>query len=146
MTFPPDQTPQSADAHDGDAATVDLLAGRRILIVEDDPLIALALEEILTEQGLVIAGTARDVGAALRLAASAPIDVALLDVNVGSEKIDPVANLLASRCCPFVFATGYGRIGLPEAHRSRPIVEKPFYIDEIIDALRNELTRELERS
>lgn len=119
----------------------DSLAGRRILIVEDDPFIALALEDMLSELGLVIAGSVRDVAAALLLVAGQEIDIALLDVNVGPEKVDPVADLLANRDCPFVFTTGHGRAGLPEAHSSRAIVEKPFYIDELLHALREELRR-----
>lgn len=110
------------------------------MVVEDDPFIALALEEILTEHGLIVAGVARTMDAAMRLAKDATINLALLDVNVGAEKIDPVADLLALRGCPFVFTTGCGRAGLPETHADRAIVEKPFYIDEILRALRDELT------
>jgi DNA-binding response OmpR family regulator len=122
------------------ASSPDALSGRRILVVEDDPFIALALEEILTEHGLIVAGVARTMDAALRLAKDTTINLALLDVNVGAEKIDPVADLLALRDCPFVFTTGCGRAGLPETHADRAIVEKPFYIDEILRALRDELT------
>ncbi len=122
------------------ASEPDALAGRRILIVEDDPFIALALEEILTEQGLIVSGVARTIIAAMRFAADDTVDLALLDVNVGLEKIDSVADLLAARGCPFVFTTGCGRAGLPEKHADRAIVEKPFYIDEIIRALHDEVT------
>lgn len=131
------------DHLDGANSTLsaDGLAGRRILIVEDDPFIALALEEMLSEHGLIVAGAAKNVASALHLAASERLDIALLDVNVGPEKIDPVADLLARRDCPFVFTTGYGRAGLPEAHATRAIVEKPFYTDELMNALRDELRR-----
>ena len=117
----------------------DPLTGQRILIVEDDPFITLALEEMLGEQGLVIAGTAHNLQKAIDLASRATLDVALLDVNIGPEKIDPVADILAARGCPFVFTTGCGRAGLPEAYLDRPIVEKPFYIEEILNTLRDEL-------
>jgi DNA-binding response OmpR family regulator len=122
------------------ASSPDALTGRRIFIVEDDPFIALALEEILAEHGLIVFGVARTIDAAMRLAADETINLALLDVNVGAERIDAVADLLASRGCPFVFTTGCGRAGLPEKHADRVIVEKPFYIDEIIKALRDEVT------
>ena len=59
------------------------------------------------------------------------IDAALLDVNIGSQKIDPVADLLAERACPFVFTTGYGRSGVPAAHNTRAVVQKPFRLEEI---------------
>ncbi len=115
------------------------LEGLRILIVEDNPFIASALEEMLFEQGLVIAGMASSMEVALRLAASMQVDLALLDVNIGDRKIDPVAETLALRGTPFVFTTGCGRAGLPEAFLDRPIVEKPFYIEEILKSLRDVL-------
>lgn len=136
------------DHLDGASSTLsaDGLAGRRILIVEDDPFIALALEGMLSEHGLIVVGVAKTVASALRLAADEPLDIALLDVHVGREKIDPVADLLAGRDCPFVFTTGCGRAGLPEAHASHAIVEKPFYTDELMTALREELKREAQKS
>jgi CheY-like chemotaxis protein len=111
------------------------LQGLRILVVEDNPYIALALEDMLAEQGLVIAGVAGTLDDALLLAASAKLDLALLDVNIGEKKIDSVAEALQARDVPFVFTTGCGRAGLPEAFVDRPIVEKPFYIEEILQAL-----------
>ncbi len=140
MSLSPDPVASAAVAADGEAERArDPLIGKRILIVEDDPFITLALEEMLSEQGLVVAGAARDIARALSLAATVDADLALLDVNVGAEKIDPVADVLSGRGCPFVFTTGYGRAGLPEAYLDCAIVEKPFYIEEILNALRNEL-------
>jgi DNA-binding response OmpR family regulator len=117
----------------------DPLPGRRVLIVEDDPFITLALEETLTDFGLVVAGAARSIGHALRLAQSASFDIALLDVNIGPDKIDPVADAIHARGIPFVFTTGCGRAGLPEAYLDQAIVEKPFYVEEILRTLREEL-------
>lgn len=117
----------------------DPLLGRRVLIVEDDPYITLALEETLTDYGLVVAGAARSVTEALRLAQEESFDVALLDVNIGHDRVDPVADALAAKGRPFVFTTGYGRAGLPEAHLNRAIIEKPFYVEEIMHALRAEI-------
>lgn len=114
----------------------DLLLGRRVLIVEDDPYIALALEETLTECGLVVAGAARTVAQAMRLVQTLAFDLALLDVNIGHERIDPVAEAIFARGIPFVFTTGCGRAGLPEAFPEQPVVEKPFYLEEMLDALR----------
>jgi len=134
----PDYNPAGASA-DAPQSTSDPLLGRRILIVEDDPFIALALEETLVEFGLVVVGAARSVREALMLARDCSFDLALLDVNIGHETIDPVADAIAARGLPFVFTTGYGRAGLPEAHLERAIVEKPFYVEEILRALRDEL-------
>lgn len=122
-------------------ADIDPLQGRRILIVEDDPYIILALEEMLAEHGLIIAGVARTVEAALLLAGHEIIDIALLDVNIGRDTIDPVADLLSGHGCPFVFTTGNGRAGLPERYADSVIVEKPFYIAEILNSLKAELMR-----
>lgn len=111
-----------------------------MLIVEDDPFITLALEETLTDFGLVVAGSARSLPQAMRLAQTVAFDLALLDVNIGQDRIDPVADIVSARGIPFVFTTGCGRAGLPEAYLQRPIVEKPFYVEEILRTLREELT------
>ena len=94
---------------------------------------------MLSEHGLVIAGVAGALDDALLLAASASLDIALLDVNIRDRKIDPVAEALTARGKPFVFTTGCGRAGLPEAFLDRPVVEKPFYIEEILQTLQNAL-------
>jgi CheY-like chemotaxis protein len=117
----------------------DQLLGRRVLIVEDDPFIALALEETLTDFGLIVVGAAMNVQQALELACAAEFDLALLDVNVGQERIDPVADAVHARGIPFVFTTGCGRAGLPEAYLQQAIVEKPFYVEEMLRALREQL-------
>ncbi len=112
---------------------------RRILIVEDEPFIALTLEDMLFELGFVVAGCVADVPAALALIDREQIDGALLDVNLGTQKIDPVAALLAARDCPFVFTTGHGRTGVPAAYADRAVLQKPFGMDDLATILRNEL-------
>lgn len=117
------------------------LAGRRLLLVEDDPIVALTLEESLREQGLVIAGLARDLRSALALAADSGVEIALLDVKLGADGVGPVADLLAARGCPFVFTSGCGESELPRAHAAAGFVEKPFTIEDVVEALRRELAR-----
>ena len=111
----------------------------RILIVEDEPFIALTLEDMLDELGFALVGTVSQVGEALDLVGREPVDCALLDVNLGSEKIDPVADLLAQRGCPFIFTTGYGRSGIPNAHSERPVLQKPFRMDDLSAVLKTTL-------
>jgi len=111
----------------------------RVLIVEDEPLIALAMEEALTELGFSIAGNLSKIPETLEFLSREHVDVALLDVNLGIQKIDPVADVLAARDCPFVFTTGYDRSGLPQAHAHRVVIEKPFHTEDLIGAVRSEL-------
>jgi DNA-binding response OmpR family regulator len=114
----------------------------RILIVEDEPLIALMLTDMLAELGFEVAASVTQVGAALKVLDELKIDVALLDVNIGAEKIDPVADLLAARGTPFIFTTGYGNSGVPAGHAGRAILQKPFHIDDLATALRSHLKTE----
>lgn len=111
----------------------------RILIVEDEPFIALTLEDMLEELGFALVGTVSSVSEALEIAGREQVDCALLDVNLGSEKIDPVADLLAQRGCPFIFTTGYGRSGIPAGHADRPVLQKPFRMDDLSAVLKSTL-------
>ncbi|MDR3462059.1 MAG: response regulator [Beijerinckiaceae bacterium] len=113
----------------------------RILIVEDEPFIALTLEDLLDELGFVVAGTVSRVSDALDFINREAIDGALLDVNLGSQKIDPVADLLDQRGCSFIFTTGYGRSGIPAAHAHRPVLQKPFGMDQLAAILLSEIPR-----
>ena len=103
--------------------------GKRILVVEDELMIRMLLEDMLGELGYVVAAEAAHLDEALDAANNAAFDVAILDVNLNGEPILPVADALAARGTPFVFATGYGERGLPEAYRDRPTLKKPFQIE-----------------
>ncbi|MDB5648853.1 MAG: response regulator receiver protein, partial [Hyphomicrobiales bacterium] len=117
------------------------LAGRRVLVVEDEPFIAMTLEDMLTDLGCVVAGSASQIQDALEMIERGNIDAAVLDVNLGSQKIDPVADALAKLDCPFVFTTGYGRTGVPPLHNMRGVVQKPFRMEDLAKALSEELSR-----
>jgi DNA-binding response OmpR family regulator len=101
-------------------------APARILVVEDESLIRMLLEDMLADLGYEVSATAATVEAARQLAASATFDAAILDVNLEGEEVFPVAEILASRNLPFVFASGYGHAALPEPFRDRPALQKPF--------------------
>ncbi len=134
--------PRDDDAsEDAPELRPDPLLGRRILIVEDDPYIAFALEEGLTEAGMVVIGAARTIDDAMRHATMDDFDMALLDINIGPARTDVVAEALAARARPFVFVTGSSRAGLPEAYFGRPVVEKPFFIEQVLRALRDAMEK-----
>jgi DNA-binding response OmpR family regulator len=98
-----------------------------VLIVEDDVMLGMALGLCVQDAGYGVAGVVRSVDAALQALGQEPIDAALLDVNLQGELVFPVANALAERGVPFVFVTAHPRHMIPESHRGRPVVAKPYY-------------------
>ena len=114
------------------------LAGLRILVVEDETLVAMLLEDMLGDLGCEVVATASRVPQAVEIARDVAqvFDVAILDVNVAGETITPVAQALSDRATPFVFATGYGESGVPEAFRGRPTLQKPFGMADVEARLR----------
>jgi DNA-binding response OmpR family regulator len=109
---------------------------QRILVVEDEPLIAMMLEDFLDVLGKQASATADSVASALAAIDSTPVDAAILDVNLrGGEKSTAVAEALAAKNIPFVFATGGGSDGVDERFRDRPRLQKPFTMDGVEQAL-----------
>lgn len=115
------------------------LEGLRVLIVEDETLIAMMLEDLLEEIGCRIAGAAATVAQALDQlgALGGQFDAAVLDVNLGGEKVYPVADELAARGVPFMFATGYGTSGVSELYPERTVIAKPYRLSTLSQALRS---------
>ena len=107
----------------------------RILIVEDEMLVAMNVEDMLLELGHEVAGLASRLGPALALARDGRFDAAMLDVNLAGETSFPVADILIDRGIPFLFATGYGRPGIEERYRDFPMLQKPFRMAELGAAL-----------
>jgi CheY-like chemotaxis protein len=101
------------------------LKGKRILVVEDEALIAVMVEDMLAELGSIVVGPAASIETALALAKSEAIDAAVLDVNVRGERIDPVADALFARGVPVLFATGYGEVRLSCGARAT-VIDKPY--------------------
>jgi len=112
------------------------LTGRRILIVEDEMLIALMLQGMLEELGYHVAGRASTVADALAMIETDTqgIDAATLDINLGGEHANAVANALEAHCIPFIIATGYNDPKL-FGFEGRPVVHKPFLTEQLETAL-----------
>ena len=117
------------------------LQGVRVIVVEDETLVAILLEDMLVELGCEVLWTAHRVPRALDLVAQSAPDAAVLDVNIAGDEVYPVAQALAERDIPFVFATGYGARGLADAWRGRPIVQKPFQVEHLSRCLLTALGR-----
>jgi CheY-like chemotaxis protein len=103
--------------------------GASVFLVEDEVMIRMMVADMLEELGFRIAAEAGEINEAIRLAQSTEFDLAILDVNVNGKVISPVAELIAARNRPFIFATGYGSSGLPEEYRDRPALQKPFQLE-----------------
>jgi CheY-like chemotaxis protein len=111
------------------------LQGLKVLAVEDEFTILLMLENMLLDLGCRLAGSAGRIADAVALAQSSAPDAAILDVNLAGEPVYPVAERLARRRVPIVFATGYGIIGIEPAWRSCAILEKPYQLHDLARAL-----------
>jgi CheY-like chemotaxis protein len=101
-------------------------AGRRVLLVEDEALITLLLEDMLSDLEYEVSDAPATLGEALSSARIGAIDLALVDLNLGGKLTYPVADVLKARQIPFVFMTGYGSAALETAYAEIPVLEKPF--------------------
>ncbi len=114
------------------------LYGLRVLVVEDEAMVAMMLEDMLEEFGCIIAGVAGTVAQAMeRVQGNGVIDAAILDVNLGGEKIYPVADALVAREVPFVFSTGYGPGDLSLRYPQSQTLAKPYEADALAGVLAN---------
>lgn len=120
------------------------LSGVRVLVVEDEMMISMLLEDMLSDIGCTPVGPARRIGPALQLIEDAGFDVAILDVNLNGDETYPIADALAARAIPFVFASGYGAGRLREKYRNVPSLQKPFLQQELERTLAAVLERRLE--
>ena len=102
------------------------IAPRRILVVEDAPVIALALQDMLVDLGYEVVGPSGNMGVALELAAAEPLDAAVIDINIRGGKIYSVARSLDARHIPFLLVSGYADRSLPPDLIDRPRLEKPY--------------------
>ena len=107
---------------------------RCILIVEDEMFLALILEDVLEEAGFCVLKAAR-LPAALAFAESAEIDAAILDINLSGTEVFPAADALRRRGIPFLFTSGYGEDGLPPDYEHCAMMQKPYGVERLQQAL-----------
>ncbi|BAQ43776.1 MULTISPECIES: response regulator [Methylobacterium] len=106
------------------------LPGCRVLLVEDESLVAMMAEDMLLDLGCEVVVAMR-LEQALAQARTQPFDLAVLDVNLGEARSYPVADLLRQTGVPFLFATGYGRRGVDPAYQAAPVMQKPYRMAEL---------------
>ena len=108
----------------------------RVLVVEDEAIIAMLVEDMVLEFGSEVVGPVAKLDQALNLARNAELDAAILDINVGGAVTFAVADVLQERGIPFIFATGYGAQAIPPRYRDARTLPKPFSYQSLADALR----------
>ena len=114
----------------------------RILIVEDEPVVAFEIEQILRSAGFEVAASVPSIKKALAALDTCDCDFALLDANLRGESVAPVAAALQSRGKPFLFVSGYGRAYLPSCFDDAPLLAKPFNAAELIRSIKHMLLSE----
>ncbi len=119
--------PASAGAGCGwGKALREMVSSRRVLLVEDEVMVAMLLEDLLADMGCTVVAVASQIDAAMTAARTLEYDLAILDVNLDGRETYPVADVVAARNLPSVFVTGYGPAGLRDAYRHLPVLTKPF--------------------
>lgn len=108
-----------------------------VLVVEDDALLGMELQLVLSDLGIAVVGPARSVAESLAALEEGSVDAAVLDANLDRESSEPVADRLAAIDVPFLYLSGHDPTGLPARHRHRPLVAKPFSEPELLDRIRS---------
>lgn len=124
-------TPRRQRHAPGENASVQVLAGKCVLLVEDEYIVAMMAEDMLAALGATVVGPAGSLATGLALARREHLDAAVLDINIQDTTVDPIADVLASRMIPFIFATGYGSPALRERSQQAPLLDKPYSVDKL---------------
>jgi CheY-like chemotaxis protein len=119
-----------------------LLVGKRVLVVEDESLVAMLIEGLLQECECIIVGPCSTLEKALETARSETFDLAVLDVNLRGQRVYPVAELLSERRIPFLFLSGYGDEAIPPDRAEWKVCAKPFKGDDLMKMLSETLMLE----
>ena len=110
--------------------------GRRILLIEDSPVVAPYTVDVLTELGFIVVGTAPNMASARELIDSEEIDGALVDIHIRGERVFPLCELLSAKDIPFVLTSGYADWDMPEKWEDCPRLQKPYTIDQVAEAMK----------
>jgi CheY-like chemotaxis protein len=116
------------------------LSNRKVLVVEDEMMIAMLIEDMLDEFGCKVVGPATSVPRALELIGKEQVEVAVLDLNLDGKDTYTIAEALRQKHVPFIFATGYGSTNLREEYGDRPVLQKPFQAKALETALTEALS------
>ena len=111
------------------------LKGRRILVVEDSPVVAPFTADLLSDLGCEVIGPAPNMAAARELLDDADFDGALMDIHIRGERVFPLCEMLETRGVPFVLTSGYADWHMPDKWQDRPRLQKPYTVDQIEQAL-----------
>jgi DNA-binding response OmpR family regulator len=115
--------------------------GARILVVEDEAMVAMLIEDTLSDAGFKVLGPAATVAEAMAVLDAERPAGAVLDLNLGGDSSGPVADRLAAEGIPFLICSGYGASGVPPAHTGRPVLPKPYDPGELLRTMRRLLSR-----
>jgi DNA-binding NtrC family response regulator len=110
-----------------------------VFLAEDEALIRMMVASMMEELGHIVVAEAGNMNDALALARTADFEIAVLDINLAGERIEPVANVIADRRLPFILASGYCETGISEVFRGRPTLQKPFLIERLGKAIEETL-------
>ena len=111
------------------------LKGRRILLIEDSPVVGPFTADLLDELGCVVVGPAPNMAAARELVDAGEFDAALIDVHIRGERVFPLCEMLQAKGLPFVLTSGYADWQMPEKWQDRPRLQKPYTLDQVEEAL-----------
>jgi CheY-like chemotaxis protein len=111
------------------------LSNRKVLVVEDEMMIAMLIEDMLDEFGCKLVGPATSVPRALDIIGKEQVEIAVLDLNLDGQDTYAIADALQLKNVPFIFATGYGSTGLRQEYGNRPLLQKPFQARDLESAL-----------
>ena len=111
------------------------LKGRRILVIEDSPVVAPFTAEVLEELGCEVVGPAPNMAVARELIEAGGFDAAMMDVHIRGERVFPLCETLSAISVPFLLTSGYADWSIPEKWEDAPRLQKPYTLDNVRDAL-----------